>query len=42
MLHNIGLLTRTELKAILQALEDIGREIGAGKFRWKTDWKMST
>jgi len=37
MLHNIGLLTRTELKAILQALEDIGREIGAGKFRWKTE-----
>jgi argininosuccinate lyase len=34
MLHKVGLLTRAERGAILSGLEDIGREIAAGKFRW--------
>jgi argininosuccinate lyase len=35
MLHGVGILTRRELKAILKGLETIGREIAAGKFRWR-------
>src|SRR6266567_4432415 len=37
MLQKIGLLTKAELKAIAQGLESIGREIAAGKFRWKPE-----
>lgn len=36
MLQKIGLLTKTELAAIVRELEAIGREIANGKFRWKT------
>src|SRR6267154_3844753 len=35
MLHKVGLLTKAERDAILKGLEGIGREIQAGKFRWK-------
>ena len=37
MLHGIGVLTRRELKAILHGLETIGREISAGRFRWRPE-----
>jgi argininosuccinate lyase len=37
MLQRIGVLTSAELKAILRELEAIGREIAAGKFRWKPE-----
>jgi argininosuccinate lyase len=35
MLQKIGVLTRMELRAIVKGLDAIGREIAAGKFRWK-------
>ena len=35
MLQKIGVLTRTELSAIIRGLNQIGREIAAGKFIWK-------
>ncbi len=35
MLRKIGVLTRAELAAITRGLTAIGREIAAGKFRWK-------
>ncbi len=35
MLHKIGVLTRTEKNAIARGLNQIGREISAGKFTWK-------
>lgn len=34
MLHNIRVLTKTELRAIVRALDAIGKEIRAGKFKW--------
>ncbi|MCP5518391.1 MAG: argininosuccinate lyase [Verrucomicrobiales bacterium] len=37
MLAKIGLLTETELKAIVAGLEAIGEEISAGKFTWRAD-----
>jgi argininosuccinate lyase len=37
MLARSGLLSRTELKAILRGLDGIGREIASGKFRWRED-----
>jgi argininosuccinate lyase len=37
MLRNMGVLTGTELSAILRGLDAIAREIKAGKFRWKTE-----
>jgi len=37
MLQKIGLLTKSEFKAIEQGLGSIGREIEAGKFRWKPE-----
>ncbi len=37
MLQKIGLLTRAELAAITRGLETIGREITAGKFRWRPE-----
>ena len=35
MLHKIGVLTQPELRAIVRGLDAIGREIRAGKFKWK-------
>src|SRR5215510_5369101 len=35
MLQRIGVLTRSESHAIRRALEQIGREIASGRFRWK-------
>jgi argininosuccinate lyase len=35
MLQKIGILTRPELRAIVRGLDGIGKEIAAGKFRWK-------
>jgi argininosuccinate lyase len=37
MLRKIGVLTVAELKAIRAGLEEIGREIAAGKFQWKLE-----
>ncbi|MBM3840696.1 MAG: argininosuccinate lyase [Verrucomicrobia bacterium] len=37
MLQKIGLLTKAERNAIVQGLEQIGQEIAAGTFRWRTD-----
>ncbi len=37
MLQRIGVLTKGELKAIIGGLEGIGREIAAGKFKWKAE-----
>jgi len=37
MLVKIGLLTRQEGAAIVRGLERIGREIAAGRFRWKPE-----
>lgn len=34
MLRRVGLLTQAEFKAITRGLEQIGREIAAGRFRW--------
>jgi argininosuccinate lyase len=35
MLQRIGVLTQKELRAIVRGLDTIGREIKAGKFKWK-------
>jgi argininosuccinate lyase len=37
MLQKVGLLTKTELRDITEALQAIGREIKAGKFEWKPE-----
>jgi argininosuccinate lyase len=37
MLHKIGVLTTAELKGITRGLEQIRREIRAGKFKWKPE-----
>src|SRR5690242_353741 len=37
MLQRIGVLTKPELTSILQGLDAIGKEIRAGKFRWKPE-----
>src|SRR5881296_3682451 len=37
MLQKIGVLSRSELRAIVAGLEAIGHKIAAGKFRWKTE-----
>src|SRR5580700_12107412 len=34
MLQKIGVLTRSELRAIVRGLDAIGKEIKAGKFKW--------
>ncbi|HZT23389.1 MAG TPA: argininosuccinate lyase [Verrucomicrobiae bacterium] len=34
MLHRIGVFTQRELTAVVRALDRIGREIAAGKFKW--------
>jgi argininosuccinate lyase len=35
MLHKIGVLKKNELHAIIRGLDQIGKEIKAGKFKWK-------
>src|SRR5271167_331990 len=35
MLHKIGVLKKIELHAIVRGLDTIGKEIRAGKFKWK-------
>src|ERR1700719_1915025 len=37
MLQKIGVLTKAELKEIVQGLEAIGSEIDAGNFEWKPE-----
>ena len=37
MLQRIGVLNKKESRAIVNGLEAIGREIAAGKFRWKAE-----
>src|SRR5271169_6892521 len=37
MLQKIGVLAKKELRAIVKGLDAIGREIAAGKFRWKPE-----
>src|ERR1039458_6412234 len=37
MLHKIGVLTKTECTAIIRGLDQIGKEIKAGKFKWKPE-----
>jgi argininosuccinate lyase len=37
MLERMGVLTRAEQRAIRKGLERIGREIAAGRFRWKRE-----
>jgi argininosuccinate lyase len=37
MLHKIGVLKKNELHAIVRSLDVIGKEIKAGKFKWKPD-----
>jgi len=37
MLHKIGVLKKNELHAIVRGLDQIGREIKAGKFKWKPE-----
>src|SRR5580698_8914323 len=37
MLQKIGVLTKAELRAIVQGLDAIGGEIEAGKFKWKPE-----
>ena len=37
MLRQAGLLTQRELRAIISGLDAIGKEIAAGKFRWRPE-----
>src|SRR5664279_3489809 len=37
MLHTIGVLTKKECAAIIRGLDAIGKEIKAGKFKWKPE-----
>ncbi len=37
MLQKIGVLTKKELRAMVKGLDAIGREIAAGKFKWKSE-----
>src|SRR5476651_973487 len=37
MLHKIGVLKKDELHAIVRGLDAIGKEIKAGKFKWKPE-----
>ena len=37
MLHKIGVLTKAECVTIIRGLDAIGREIKAGKFKWKPE-----
>src|SRR5471030_2669042 len=37
MLHKIGVLKKSELHSIVRGLDAIGKEIKAGKFKWKPE-----
>ena len=37
MLEKIGVLTKTESKAIIAGLDQIGKDIAAGKFKWRPE-----
>ena len=37
MLHQIGVLTKKEMLAIVRGLDDIGMEIQSGRFKWKRE-----
>src|SRR3984957_3265266 len=37
MLQRIGVLTKAELRSIVKGLDEIGKEIQAGKFQWKAE-----
>ena len=37
MLQKIGVLTKKELRAVVKGLDAIGKEIAAGKFKWKPE-----
>jgi argininosuccinate lyase len=37
MLHSVGLLSRAELRSIVNGLNDISRDILAGQFQWKPE-----
>src|ERR1022692_4838094 len=37
MLHKIGVLTKTECTTIIRGLDAIGKEIRAGKFKWRPE-----
>ena len=37
MLQKIGVLAKKELRAIVHGLDAIGKEIHAGKFKWKPE-----
>ena len=37
MLRQVGCLTQRELRAIIRGLDAIGKEIGAGRFRWRQE-----
>ena len=39
MLQKIGVLTLSELKAIINGLEAVGHEIATGQFQWKPEWE---
>jgi argininosuccinate lyase len=39
MLHKIGVLKKNELHAIVRGLDAIGKEIKAGKFKWKPEFE---
>ncbi len=39
MLNKLGILSKAELGSIVAAFEEIGREIRAGKFKWKPEWE---
>ncbi len=39
MLKKIGILTKAECNAIIKGLDEIGREIHAGEFQWKSEFE---
>jgi argininosuccinate lyase len=39
MLHKIGVLRKNELHAVIRSLDAIGKEIKAGKFKWKPEFE---
>jgi argininosuccinate lyase len=39
MLQKVGLLSRSELAAILKGLDHIGDAIAKGKFKWRPEWE---
>src|SRR5437762_10063899 len=37
MLKRIGILSKAEHRTIVKALDDIGQQIGAGRFQWRAE-----